>query len=531
MEGLIVAVGVGIAVVAGNALAPRLHLPVPLTLVLLGFLCGFIPGLDRIEMPPDVVLLLFLPALLFWESLMTSRRAIMRDLRGILLTSTLLVVTTAFAVGGMAWALGIPWAAALILGAAVAPPDATATAALARGLPRRQFMLLKAESLTNDGMALVVYGIAIGLAMGGHYTLWDITEKTLISFGGGLIVGVATALVSYPVLSRLTDSIVINMALILVPYSAYLAAELVEASGVLAVVVSGLILAAVFNRISTPASRLQAHNAWPLATSLLNGALFLLIGLEARVLVFHVALSRLLELALLSVAVMIALIVSRFVFLQVTVMIIRALDRRPEQRSRRMTYRARVVSSLAAFRGAVSLAIALSIPLVLDDGSAFPFRGEVVLITALTIVISMVAQGALLPRVIAWAARSGHPDDQEEAELSQEQRVADGKRAIFDHLRPELPQLVQRADAPPRMADELLKRMDRLNSRTASAQELAESDEVAAMRRLNRLLIARKRELLTQLVRERQISDETALVIRARIDLEEIRLSGYMPYE
>ena len=230
MEGLIVVVSVGAAVVAGNALAPILRLPVPLTQVLLGFLVAFIPGLEHLGMPHEVVLMLFLPALLFWESLTTSKNAIRRDLRGILITSTVFVVATAFAVAWIASSLGIPWAAALILGAAVAPPDATAAAALAKGLPQRQFMLLKAESLTNDGTALVVYAIAVGIALGGHYTPWDITRMALVSFLGGILVGILMAAVAYPVLSRLRDPIVLNMALIVTPYAAYLTAEQIHAS-------------------------------------------------------------------------------------------------------------------------------------------------------------------------------------------------------------------------------------------------------------------------------------------------------------
>ena len=178
----------------------------------------------------------------------------------------------------MAWiasSLGIPWEAALILGAAVAPPDATAAAALAKGLPRRQFMLLKAESLTNDGTALVVYTIAVGMALGGQYTPWDITRMAVVSFFGGILIGIAVAAVAYPAFRRLHEPITINMALLVTPYAAYLAAELVHASGVLAAVVAGLIISTLSNQLSTPESRTQAEHFWPLATSLLNGSLFL----------------------------------------------------------------------------------------------------------------------------------------------------------------------------------------------------------------------------------------------------------------
>src|SRR5215217_1353889 len=175
MNGLEITVTLRAAVFAGTVLAPRLRMATPLLLLLFGLALGFVPELRHIELPPETVLLLFLPVMLFWESLTTSLRSIKRDFRGILIMSTLLVVATALAVAGIASALGMPWDAALVLGAAVAPPDATAVAALGRTLPHRNFMLLKAESLTNDGTALVVYAIAVGIADGGRYTPLDIT--------------------------------------------------------------------------------------------------------------------------------------------------------------------------------------------------------------------------------------------------------------------------------------------------------------------------------------------------------------------
>ena len=522
MEGLIIAVGVGIAVVAGNALAPKLRLPVPLTQVFLGFALAFVPGMESLHMPPEVVLLLFLPGLLFWESLTTSKNAIRRDLRGILITSTVFVVATAFAVAWIVSSLGIPWEAALILGAA---------AALAKGLPRRQFMLLKAESLTNDGTALVVYTIAVGLALGGQYTPWDITRMAAVSFFGGILIGIAVAAVAYPVFRRLHEPITINMALLVTPYAAYLAAELVHASGVLAAVVAGLIISTLSNQLSTPESRTQAEHFWPLATSMLNGALFLLIGIETHSLIVDFSVSEILALAGIAVAVAVTLVVSRFVFLQITVMIIRALDRRPEQRQRRLSYRARVVSAISAFRGGVSLAIALSIPLAMKDGSPFPYRDEVVLVAALAIVIGMAVQGPLLPKVIAWAAKGGHTGDDEEVELTEEQLATEGRLAILEAVRPELPALAEQAGVPSRIAEAMEERLDDIVAHIGADDDEEDVTEIVALERLHGAVLKRKRELLSQFVREGRIGDETARILRARMDLEEIHRNGYLPYE
>jgi monovalent cation/hydrogen antiporter len=193
MNALEITVLLGVAVFAGAVLAPRLRVAAPLLLLVLGLMLGFVPELREIQLPPEAVLLLFLPVMLFWESLTTSLRSIKRDFRGIVILSTLLVVATAFAVAAIAHALGMPWGPALVLGAAVAPPDATAVAALGRTLPHRNFMLLKAESLTNDGTALVLYAIAVGVVLGGHYTAVEIGGLVLLSYVGGVTAGALVA--------------------------------------------------------------------------------------------------------------------------------------------------------------------------------------------------------------------------------------------------------------------------------------------------------------------------------------------------
>lgn len=321
MSGLEVTVLLGVAVLAAAVLAPRLRMAPPLLLVLMGLLLGFVPALRSIQLPPETVLLLFLPVLLFWESLTTSLRAIRRDFRGIVILSTLLVVASAFGVAGLATALGMPWAAALVLGAALAPPDATAAAALARTLPRRQFMVLKAESLTNDGTALVLYAIAVGVTAGGHYTALDVTRLVLVSYLGGIAAGALVAWAAYLLMRRLDDPIATNIALLVTPFIAYLTAELIDASGVLAVVVAGLVLVYVSGRISTAASRRQTESAWPLGSYLLNGALFALIGLEAQAVAHDLGAGDVGRLLGLVVAVWLALIVIRFAFPQLAVLI------------------------------------------------------------------------------------------------------------------------------------------------------------------------------------------------------------------
>jgi CPA1 family monovalent cation:H+ antiporter len=439
-------------------------------------------------------------------------------------------------------------------------PDATAAAALARTLPRRQFMLLKAESLTNDGTALVLYAIAVGVAAGGHYTAVDLTGLVALSYLGGIAAGAVAAAGAYLVMQRLDDATSINVALLVTPFAAYLAAELIGASGVLAVVVAGLVVAYLSERISTAASRRQTESAWPLGSFLLNGALFVLIGLEAQAVAHDLGAADVGRLVGLVVAVWVALMVIRFVFPQLAVLAIRALDRRPSQRARRMSYRARVVGAIAGFRGAVSLAIALSVPVTVNDGTPFPARDDIVLVTAGVILLTLLVQGPMLPVVVRWASLPTTDTAEQELRLA-EREITTSAIAVLPDLAAE--QSVSDEVLGRLMADyqehlTLLDAQQRQQAGQSHAQaatpELGEleallggsthqpvrrdgsrvplEDEFGPLARnseYTRLRIAmldRKREVLLRLRRDGTIDDAVARRVQTRLDNEELRLRG-----
>ncbi|MFF2485682.1 Na+/H+ antiporter [Microbacterium sp. NPDC058062] len=559
MNGLEVTVLLGITVLTGAILAPRFRVAMPLLLLVAGLALGFIPEVREIVLPPETVLLLFLPVLLFWESMTTSLRSIRRDFRGIFLMSTGLVVASALAVAGIAYALGLPWDAALILGAAVAPTDATAVAALGRMLPRRNFMNLKAESLTNDGTALVIYGVAVGVAVGGQYTPLDITGLVLLSYVGGAAAGVVVAGIAYLVMRRLRNTLNLNIALLLVPFTAFLIAELVHASGVLAVVVAGLIVAYIQPRISTAASRRQAAWTWPLGSFLLNGSLFVLIGFEVQAVAHEIPGREIGWLVVMTVAVWLVLLVARFVFQTTSAMIIRLLDRRPSQRLRRTTYRARIVSAVAGFRGAVSLAIALSVPLTTAAGESLPGRDEIIFVTAGVIVLTLLVQGPLLPVVVRWARL---PDDsalQHELELAERAITGAALTAvkelahdhgiseeIRDRLTRDYYEYLERNNerVQAREQAEVDRQIVDLDRRFEGTETAAEASATATAlleapaplpsprerdeeySRLRIAVLDRKREVLYRLRREGAVDDAVVTQIQTRLDVEELRITG-----
>lgn len=429
MQGLEVTVLLGLAMLVGTVLAPRLRVATPLVLLVIGLALGFIPELRAIELPPETVLLLFLPVMLFREAWTTSLRSVRRSLRYIIPMSTLLVVVSAFAVAGVATWMGVPWEAALVIGAAVAPPDATAVAALGRLLPAKTFMKLKAESLTNDGTALVLYAIAVSLLLGGQVTPWSITGMVLLSYVGGAAAGIAVAALAYVALRRMQSTLTINLTLLLVPFLAFLIAELIEASGVLAVVFAGLIVAWVSPRITTAMSRRAADATWPFGVYLLNGALFVLIGLEVQLVLHEISPSEIGMLLLITVAAWVVLFVVRYLFQW----LFSPFSRPPAGSTRSLRHRSRMVSTVTGFRGAVSLAIALSVPITTASGEPVAGRDAVVFVTAGVIVLTLLVQGPLLPVVIRWAKLPNDDAAIEEYELA-ERAISGAALAALDDL-------------------------------------------------------------------------------------------------
>jgi NhaP-type Na+/H+ or K+/H+ antiporter len=359
------------------------------------------------------------------------------------------------------------------------------------------------------------------------------------------------------VLRPLRDATTINIGLLLVPFAAYLVAELIGASGVLAVVVAGLAVGYASARISTAASRRQTESAWPLGSQLLNGSLFVLIGLEVQVVVRDLGIAEVVRLLGVVVAVWVGLLVVRFGFQTLSVSLIRLLDRRPSQRARRMTYRARVVSSFAGFRGAVSLAIALSVPVALENGAPFPGRDDIVFVTTGVIVLTLLVQGPLLPTVVRWARL---PED---TGLDDELRLAE--RALTTTTVTAIPDLADEHG----ISDEVRDRVSRdyaehlslieasHNERRAAAASGARPNDAVSdhgprpvavsqqltvadpsplardeeYRRLRLALLDRKREVLLRLRRESAIDDSVARRLQARIDIEELRLTGVEPID
>jgi monovalent cation/hydrogen antiporter len=514
---------VGAVIVGCGIVGRRLGIATPVLLLLAGVLLGLVPALRRVHLPPELMLLVFLPALLYWESLTTSLREIRANLRGVVLTSTLLVVATAGAVACAAHALGLPWGPAWVLGAAVAPTDATAVGAMARRLPRRSVSVLRAESLINDGTALVLYGVAVGVTAGQQrITAPHLALLVVLAYGGGVGVGALVAWLGAQARKRVADPLLGNVVILLIPFTAFLLAELIQASGVLAVVVCGVAMSQIGPRIGRAQIRQQTIAFWSLATYLLNAALFVLVGIEAQSAVRHLVSADLLTAMTVVLVVFMVILVVRLAFLVLAAYTIRLVDRRPQQLLRRVSNRSRVVSTLAGFRGAVSLAVALSVPTRLGSGQPFPDRDLIVFTTAGVVAMTLVFQGLLLPAAIRWAHLPSDEAVQTERQLA-EQVSTEEALAALDQVAAELG---TDSAAAERLRSEYESHLNLLRARYSDTDDpdpALRLDEQYTTLRL--ALLARKRDSVVRLRDQRRIDDTVLRMLQARLDIEEVRLS------
>jgi Na+/H+ antiporter len=401
--------------------------------------------------------------------------------------------------------------------------DATAVGVLARSLPRRTVTVLRAESLVNDGTALVIYGLAVGITVGEeHLSVPHVGWLLVLAYGGGALAGILVAWLGVQARRRLDDPLQESVAVLLLPFTAYLLAEAADASGVLAVVICGLIMSQAGPRVGRPETRQQTTPFFSLATYLLNGALFVLVGLQVQAAVrglASVALAR----GLLAVAVVsAAVIAARFAWLFTTPYAIRALDRRPQQRVRRVGPRVRVVHGLAGFRGAVSLAAALAVPHALGSGQPFPDRDLIIFVTTGVIITTLVVPALVLPAVVRWA------DLPRDTAVGEERRLAE--TLATEEALADLSRLAAEQRTDPEVSDRLRREYEKHLAVLRAGD--GDTDDEPALRydrqytALNAVVLARKRATVLRLRDEGRIDDTVLRQIQQRLDIEEVRLSG-----
>ncbi len=525
MFALIVIVALVTTVLFGTLVGQRYRVGPPVLLILLGALLGLIPRFAGIHIDGELVLLLFLPAILYWESMNTSFREIRANLRVIAMTSIGLVIATAVTVSWTARAMGMESHAAAVLGAVLSPTDAAAVAGLAKKLPRRTLTVLKAESIMNDGTALVLFGVTVSVAVGGSaVSPGALTWRFIESYAGGIIAGLLVGGLVTLLRMRIDAPMEEGALSLLTPFAAFLLAQACDTSGVVAVMVSALVITYISPKVIRARSRLQAYAFWDISTFLINGSLWVFVGVQipgALHGIAHVD-GGLRHAVLLALAVTGVIIVTRFALVEITTVLGRGVDKTFRRESRNVGFRQRLVTSWSGFRGAVSLAAALAVPLTTHSGAPFPDRSLLIFVVVFVILVTVLFQGSTLPFVVRWARL---PEDVARAEELQLARCRGAQAAIEA-----LPMVATEVGVD----EDLYKRLKKEYEEHAAViqaqgdpdapNDLAEKGDLVRQVRLG--VLDHKRQAITQLRDQHQIDDIVLRELQATLDLEEVRLLG-----
>jgi monovalent cation/hydrogen antiporter len=511
----------GVAALA--ILAGKLAVPYPITLVAGGAVIGFVPGVPDVELDPDLVLLIFLPPLLYGAAFFTSLRDLRRNARPILLLAIPLVVVTMCAVAVVAHeVIGLGWAEAFVLGAIVSPTDAVAPAEILRRLnaPRRMLVVIEGESLTNDGTALVLYKVAVAAVVTSSFSFWEASLKFVANGLGGIAIGLAVGWLIKELRSRLDDPPTEITISLLSGYAAYLPAEELGVSGVLAAVTVGIYVGWHTPQLTTPLMRLQGVAVWDILTFLLNAVLFLLVGLQLPSVIDHLDGNTTGELIGWGALVAGVVIGVRLIWQFTVVYIIRALDRREIQRARRVPWQYRLIGGWAGMRGSVSLAAALALPATVDGGGDFPSRSLIIYLAFVVILVTVVGQGLTLGPLIR---RLGVEDDgaEEREEVAARVRIAEAAMARIDEL---IGEEWVRDETAERVRGLLDYRRRRFVAAVDGDGDEFEERTSRYIRLMYEVFDAQREELIA-LRNSGDISDEVRRRMERELDLEESRLN------
>lgn len=514
---LILALPVGAVGVA--ALARRYGIAPPLLLVVVGLVVSYLPGIPDYRLDPEFVLFVFLPPLLYaaaWSSSYVSMKDNVRPIAllsvGLVLFSTIMIgLVVHFAIPGM------PLAAAFALGAIVAPPDAVAAISVARrlGLPRRKITILTGESLFNDATALTALRVAVAAAVGEGFSLLSGAWLFVLASVGGVLIGLAIGPPIHWLRQRLRDPVTENALALLVPFAAYLIAEALHVSGVLAVVVAGLYLGQRSTRVSS-ATRLQAAGLWNVIEFVLEALVFALIGLQLRPIMSGLAGRSWGSLVWYAVLIFGITVLTRFVWVFATSYL---------QRGVHKSWKWNVVVSWAGMRGVVSLAGAFSIPEVTKDGAPFPDRDLILFLTFCVVLGTLLIQGLSFPALIR---RLGVASDRETFadNLSEAEAQYAAVQAALERLAevtgdgPDQEEIAERLRA--HAERRRLGAWERLGGGTGPEGEETPS---TIQRRLRREMLTAERDTFVRLRDERRIDDEVLRRVLRELDLEEAMLA------
>jgi len=509
-----------ISVAVFGLLARRLGIPDPIVLVLGGLAVSFVPGLPRVELQPSYVFLIVLPPLLYAQAWFTSWKEFCDNLRPIMMLAVGLVLITTTAVAFVAHACvpELPLAAAFVLGAIVSPPDAVAASAIAHRLrlPKRMITVLEGESLINDATGLVAYKFALVAVVTGHFSIIGASGSFLIVVLGGVAFGLLVGWLFYWLLRWVQDDLIDIVLSLVTPYVAFLGAEQLHCSGVLATVTAGIYLGARSSEYLSASTRLTGEAFWNTLVFLLNGVIFMLIGLQLPQVVqglhAHPRGELIKDTALIGGVV----ILTRILWVFPNAWLVRYW-----QSASMPPWRNIAIVAWSGMRGVVSLAAALAVPKVLSTGAEFPERDLILFFTFAVILLTLVGQGLSLPWLIRrLGVSTGHSDDRQERAA---RRTA--AQAALVHIEQVATEHQLTPDVLESVASVYRERLHHLEDELAEILGWSPARQRSVEgRRLRRAALDAERKHILALHREHRLSKDLLHKLERELDLEEARL-------
>ncbi|AGY56806.1 Na+/H+ antiporter [Gloeobacter kilaueensis] len=513
-------------------LARKLAISYPILLVLGGLALSLIPGLPRVELEPELVFVLFLPPLLCAGAWRTSWRDFKANLRPISLLAINLVFLTTAVVAVIAHALipQMPWAAAFALGAIISPPDAVAAAAVTQslGVPRRITTILEGESLVNDASGLVAYRFAVAAAVTGSFSLVEAGLQFVLLIAGGIAVGFAVGWIEAWLQKQIDDAPIEICMTLLSAFGAYLIAEQLHVSGVLAVVTVGLYHRWRSPEIMSPATRIQAIAVWEMVEFILNGLAFILIGLQLPAVVKEdLAQYSAANLITYAAAICGATIVLRLLWVFPAAYLPRLLIPGLAKRDPLPSWQGLFMIGWTGMRGVVSLAAALALPELTASNQPFPQRELIIFLSFSAILVTLVLQGLSLPFLIHWL---GLADDglSEREEFTARRLAAEAALVRIEALIAAQPEDYEDSAIVRRLREQYTFRLRCLESIVAEEEGRGSYAEFSRRFRadvqMQQAALTAERQIVVKLRNEGTINEEVLLRIEHDLDLEEVRL-------
>jgi len=504
------------------SVAQFVRIPYPILLVLGGLALAFVPGVPKIQLRPEIVLVAVLPPLLYGTAYFTSLRELRANWRPIGALAIGLVLMTMVAVAAVAHeVIGLDWPTSFVLGAIVSPTDPTAATSIAQrlGLPRRLIAVIEGESLVNDGTALVAYRFAVVAVVTGSFSLANATGRFFVNVIGGIAIGLAVGYLIRQLRRRLDNPPVEITVALLSGYFAYLPAQAAGVSGVLAAVTVGIYMGWYTPELTTPQTRLQGQAVWVIVLLVLNGLLFALVGLQLPSILD--SLSSRSTATLIGWAALVCLVVVGARFLWIFALACLSLFvRKARSEDPAPSWGQKTILAWSGMRGAVSLAAALALPLTTDAGDHFPNRELIVFLTFGVILGTLVVEGLTLPMLIR-ALRPEEDDLEAREEAKARIHAADAAIARLDEL---IDEDWVRDDTAERMRGLYAFRRNRFGSRLDPDGDGSFDQRSADYQRLRRELLAAERRAVVDLRREGRIDDDVMRRVVRDLDLEDLRL-------